>query len=943
MANLLANRGRDRLLPQPQYLAHRPLDGQLDIVEISDDSEPQTPPRHALQRRGLKLSRPLSPDDSESDDFHSSMSGSDSEGSLPLSLRPHDRARQQKRPKLRHSPTVQQAPAQRAARKPAAGLAGLLGRSTPRTELPARAAQQPAIEATERGTTPFPMFTNPVLIPDNTFDDPQPPPYYHDTKLDVEMYCGPGFERFPVVLGTVDGHKEVCDKWKTRGHMTVALPDIEVSNLLNDAEVHCLQRVLEVFPDIQRDFVLQKLRGPSNQLNFNDVEIDEPTRIISQILEADGYPKAPLIPVRPPLQPPPADETGATVSYNKNQPKDALYLKEAVIILAQHFTHVPTHAVFKIVHQNRAVFTSYIYLHEAERDYYSKPQRPYIRHRQPRINLEKKYARGPHEQRDEQRYAQMVNELQAAKQHVVREEIKVTKQKVNEEAEATNLAVHRASGSLIECQCCFDDEIPMNRSVGCESASDMHFFCHGCVSRLADNQIGAMKYEMLCMDGSGCKASLSVEGVAQAVSIKTLDKLAFNQQQAEIAAAGIEGLEQCPFCDFKAICEPVEQDRIFNCQNPDCGRATCRRCNQDAHCPRTCEEVKAGKGLDARHRIEEARSNRVMRKCPKCSVKIIKELGCNKMICTSCRSIMCYACNADITKGKEGGYEHFNKPGSKCKLYDEPGVDRHDAEADEAEKEAIKSAKAEDAELDEKQLQIETGPGQKKAKPGRQAQPGFPQVHFEHLARARDLVGGMRPLPAAYMNGIAPGEDFVRHAYADLHARIARQQQQTAAQLAQQQRALQAQIADAQREAQHIAHGRPHVRLANGEARRPAPVARFPPQHHQNPAGLTHALNATNLGAAAAAQHALLRRPAPQNGQKPNLGHMAPAPHFDSAINRTVNPAGRAANPNHGMDFNNFGQVVYPAPIPNYLDNEFNDNFTHLYGGFGQQHLQPRR
>lgn len=932
MANLQASRDHDRQLTQPQYLAHRPLDRRLDIIEISDDSEPPTPPRHALQPPYSKLSRPVLLDDSDSDDFHSAMSGSDSDGSLPLSLRPRNQARQHKRPKLRHSPTVQQTPAQRAARKPVAGLAGLLGRSTPRTELPARAVRQPAIEAIECGTTASFQFTNPVLIPDNPFDDPQPPPYYFDSKLAVEMYRGPSFERFPVVLGTVDGHREVCDKWKTRGsglHMTVALPDIEVSNLLDEAEVRCLQRVLEVFPDVQRDFVLQKIREPSNQLNFNDVEIDGPTRIITQILEADGYPKARLTPVRPPLQPPPADETGVTVSYNKNQPKDALYLKEAVIILAQHFTHVPTHAIFKIVHQNRAVFTSYIHLQEAERDYYSKPQRPYIRHRQPRANLEKKYARGPHEQRDEERYAQIVNELQAAKQHVVREEIKATKQKANEEAEATNLAIHKASGSLIECQCCFDDEIPMNRSVGCESASDMHFFCHGCVSRLADNQIGVMKYEMLCMDGSGCKASLSVEGVAQAVSIKTVDKLAFNQQQAEIAAAGIDGLEQCPFCDFKAICEAVEQDRIFNCQNPDCGRATCRRCNQDAHCPKSCEEVKADKGLDARHRIEEARSNRVMRKCPKCSVKIIKELGCNKMICTSCRSIMCYACNADITKGKEGGYEHFHKPGSKCKLYDEPGVDRHDAEADEAEKEAIKKAKAEDAELDEKQLQIETGPGQKKAKPAPQAQPAIPQVRFQPLAGGREMLGGMRPMPGAYMNGIQPGRDFMGDPHADLHARIARQQQLTAAQIAEQARALQAHIVDIQRRV-HVAHGRAHVRIADGQAGRTAAGLDQPPQHYPNPPGLAHALNATNLAAADAAQHALLRRPAPQNGQQRNIGHMAPAPHFDFAINRAVNPAGPAANPNQGIDFNNFGHAFNPPPIPDYLDIGFSDNFPHF-------------
>ena len=877
------------------------------------------------------------------------MPGSDSDDALPLSLQPRIPGHKHKRPKLHHSPTLAPASGQRAARFPVTGLASLLERSAPKIEIPLPATRQWFVEATKCGTTASFMLTNPTLAMDNTFDDPQPPPYYYDSRLDIEMYRGPGFEHFPVVLGTVDGHREICDKWKGKGKrldLTVALPDIEVNNAPDEDEAYCLHRVLEVFPDIQIDFVLQNIRDPSTQLNLNNEEIDEnalPTKIISRILELDEYPKAPSTPVRPALKPAPVDETGATVFYDKNQPKDALYLKDAVILLAQHFTHVPTHVIFKIAHEKREVFNSYIHLQEAERDYYTKPQRPYIRHRQPRANLEKKYARGQHEQRDEDRYAQMVNELQAAKQYVAREDIKATKQKAKEETEATNLALHKASGSLIQCQCCFDDEIPMNRSVGCESASDLHFFCHECVSRLADNQIGAMKYEMLCMDGSGCKASLSVEGVAQAVSIKTVDRLAFNQQQAEIAAAGIDGLEQCPFCDFKAICEPIEQDRIFNCQNPDCERATCRRCNQDAHCPRSCEEVKADKGLNARHRIEEARSDRVMRKCPKCGVKIIKELGCNKMVCSNCRSIMCYVCNADISKGKEGGYEHFNKAGSRCKLYDEAGVDRHDVEADEAEKAAIKKAKAEDAELDEKQLQIETGPGQKKAKPVPQAQPDLPHLH--DVAGLQQILGGARGLPGAHFNGIDQGgRQGHRHP-----GEFALQQQARALQLAQRQQARAPPIAQQRTRAvadhmidveRRINEARATVEMANRPVGRLGARAGHPAQQFPDHPGFAHAVNATNL-AAAAAQHALLRQPLPQDIQQWNLGRMRPDPPFDFAFHPAVGAEAPGAPPARGMDLN-MDFAFDPYPPPNYLNLGFNDNFQRFYAGFGQHPPQPR-
>ena len=211
---------------------------------------------------------------------------------------------------------------------------------------------------------------------------------------------------------------------------------------------------------------------------------------------------------------------------------------------------------------------------------------------------------------------------------------------------------------------------------------------------------------MKCQHGDGCKADLEVEGIAKAVPLKTFDRLAFNQQQAEITAADLDGLEECLHCDFKAILDPVETSPVFNCHNPDCGRATCRTCKEDAHTPLSCEEMKNDRGLSARHLVEEARTQSILRPCPRCKVSIIKEHGCNKMTCTKCMCLICYICKIDITKV---GYEHFNKPGSKCPLYDNNTGELHAAEADAAELEAIKKVKAENADIDEKKLRIETG------------------------------------------------------------------------------------------------------------------------------------------------------------------------------------------------------------------------------------------
>jgi TRIAD3 protein (E3 ubiquitin-protein ligase RNF216) len=60
--------------------------------------------------------------------------------------------------------------------------------------------------------------------------------------------------------------------------------------------------------------------------------------------------------------------------------------------------------------------------------------------------------------------------------------------------------------------------------------------------------------------------------------------------------------------------------------------------------------------LEHRHAIEEAMSEALIRKCPKCTQACVKEAGCNKMMCQTCRTMFCYVCRATIK-----GYDHFDQ------------------------------------------------------------------------------------------------------------------------------------------------------------------------------------------------------------------------------------------------------------------------------------------
>lgn len=326
------------------------------------------------------------------------------------------------------------------------------------------------------------------------------------------------------------------------------------------------------------------------------------------------------------------DRLGKPINWTRDHQKNPSYKKDAIALLASQFDHVPTHYISATVTAKGNLFDSYLQIEQVESDYHLG-NRPYNRSKRPRVQLEKKYQTSD-PQRDPPYYCSLVVELQAARQQFLRQTLKSNQEQQAADAETANLEQHRLDGLLVECKCCFDDEVPMNRIVVC-TAEEEHPFCYDCVKRLAETQIGMKRYQMQCMDESKCSHNLDNDGISKAVPTKTFDRLQFNQQQAEIKAANIEGLEQCPLCDFQAICDPPDVETNFSCQNPDCKKVTCRLCHEPSHLSKTCEEVKKDRGLSARHKVEEARTKAMIRTCPSCQSAIIKSDGCNKMRCKS--------------------------------------------------------------------------------------------------------------------------------------------------------------------------------------------------------------------------------------------------------------------------------------------------------------------
>ena len=255
---------------------------------------------------------------------------------------------------------------------------------------------------------------------------------------------------------------------------------------------------------------------------------------------------------------------------------------------------------------------------------------------------------------------------------------------------------------MVEYQCCFT-ETPIPKATHC-NGEQLHFFCLECARNNANAQIDLSRYKIACMDGSGCQAEFTRDQKHRFIDTKALELLERLQQQDDLRIAEVSNFEKCPFCDYGAICPPVDADREFRCRMPECERVSCRLCKRDSHLPLTCKEFKKEDGVAERHALEEAMTEALIRTCPKCKVPVLKEDGCNKVTCSRCRCIHCDVCGKDISKD---AYAHFVDYGTRggCQVHDDSNRRRRE-KVKAAEKETMAQLRAQNPGLSEEDLKI---------------------------------------------------------------------------------------------------------------------------------------------------------------------------------------------------------------------------------------------
>jgi hypothetical protein len=213
-----------------------------------------------------------------------------------------------------------------------------------------------------------------------------------------------------------------------------------------------------------------------------------------------------------------------------------------------------------------------------------------------------------------------LREFKAAQLAVETQIAKAEAEKQREQEELDNFNQATAEGTVGECGCCFDD-FALNRMVHC-NAEIIHWFCRDCARRQTESQIGLSKFDLNCMSMDGCTGGFSPDQRDIFLDENLATALERIEQEAVLRLAGIENLETCPFCPFAAEYPPIEVNKEFRCQKPDCEIVSCRLCRRETHIPKSCQEAALEDGHSARRVIEEAMSAAMIRKCNKCKSDI---------------------------------------------------------------------------------------------------------------------------------------------------------------------------------------------------------------------------------------------------------------------------------------------------------------------------------
>ncbi|KZW03026.1 hypothetical protein EXIGLDRAFT_636660 [Exidia glandulosa HHB12029] len=507
-----------------------------------------------------------------------------------------------------------------------------------------------------------------------------------DPGLEVISVAAPMVEPRPVANPTPAG-----DQVPAEPVPGPAQPEVEV--------VDPLARVLEIVPDVDLEHA-QKLID-AHIATYGPEKVVQP--VLHLLLEDPSYPKAQRN----------KGKRKADVEAEANNKKIKIdyasadrpfagsnaYFEAAVTQLTVDYPYIPKADLRRFLLDRNSLYApTFLFIREEEKKPLS--ERPYKLKKSATPNKGK--GRAVEYEDDE-----LAREVKWVKEFVTGNFAPVA------DEDDGDGSLEAPEGEGVECGCCFG-EYRFDTMIQCP---DAHLFCISCVRAYAGTKLADGHADIPCPSSSDppCKMHFSESELRRALKEGQMDLWGRVRARRDLESAKIDGLEECPFCDYACVVENPDE-KLFRCARvEECGEVSCRKCKKRDHLPKSCKEAEQDNVLDAQHAVEEAMTKALMRNCPKCSKAFVKETGCNKMSCPYCHTLSCYVCRQIII-----GYDHFDQmPGGqrrpagnkagKCPLWDEgQNVElRHRAEVEAAAKRALAEVRAANPEVDAQAIKVD--------------------------------------------------------------------------------------------------------------------------------------------------------------------------------------------------------------------------------------------
>ena len=205
--------------------------------------------------------------------------------------------------------------------------------------------------------------------------------------------------------------------------------------------------------------------------------------------------------------------------------------------------------------------------------------------------------------------------------------------------------------TIPQCSACYGEDIA-GFNLPCE-----HSNCVDCMRRLFETALrDTSLLPLTCCE-------LPIDMTVANILLSSNDVEVLKSRVAEIQATR---KMFCPICSQFINLDFVDstESSHLDCR---CGAALCTICATASHPGITCEENKARRGGSDEAFLKLAREQG-WKQCPSCSHMIELVLGCNHMVCSSCRHHFCFQCLLpwDTRSG--------NCSSGKCAVWEEPNL-----------------------------------------------------------------------------------------------------------------------------------------------------------------------------------------------------------------------------------------------------------------------------